>query len=300
MSAIKSIRTRHIQSHEDVFIELPETGLVVFSGDNSNGKSVIRKVLSDVITYSINNVRVRKSDISRDSNEGSLEIKKYDGSSLFVNLNMEASQTWVRLTRANGEEVTRYLSDKTIPDLVREFGFHYDANRGISLNICDSDDSILFFRTPHVANYDVISSALTDSDAQMKYEVLREQYQQSIILKQSFQENARVASAARSALVMYDEEKEEALMEKLYRCANVMQHTYVPKLSSIKPVPHVKFIELPEVRLKNIKTPRFVALPSIKLRDMLKSQSEVDSLLKGECPTCHRAYCSCQTYTSET
>ena len=56
MSALKTIRTRNIQSHKDVLIELPETGLVVFTGDNSNGKSVITKVLEDLISYSISNL----------------------------------------------------------------------------------------------------------------------------------------------------------------------------------------------------------------------------------------------------
>ena len=49
MSAIKTIRTHNIQSHKDVLIELPETGVVVFQGPNSNGKSVITKVINSVL-----------------------------------------------------------------------------------------------------------------------------------------------------------------------------------------------------------------------------------------------------------
>lgn len=292
MSAIKTIRTRNIQSHKDVYVELPETGLVVFTGDNSNGKSVIRRVLHDTISYSIRNVRVRKTLINKECNEGYLEITKYDGSVLFININVEAALTWVKLTRSNGEEVTRYLSDKTIPELIREFGFHYDDNRGISLNICDSDDSILFFRTSHATNYDIITSALTDSDAQMRYEVLKEQYQQASNLKAQFQDAARVATAARTSLAMYNVEEEQELMNKLYKCANIMEHTYVPKLRKVNPVPYVKFINLPEVRLRKVYSPKFIELPQVRLRDTTRLQTEIDSLLKGECPTCHRPYCS--------
>ena len=292
MSAIKTIRTRNIQSHKDVYVELPETGLVVFTGDNSNGKSVIRRVLHDTISYAIRNVRVRKTLINKECNEGYIEVTKYDGSVLFININIEAALTWVRLTRQNGEEVTRYLSDKTIPELIREFGFHYDDNRGISLNICDSDESILFFRTSHATNYDIITSALTDSDAQMRYEVLKEQYQQASNLKAQFQDAARVATAARTTLAMYNVEEEQELMNKLYKCANIMEHTYVPKLRKVNPVPYVKFINLPEVRLRKVYSPKFIELPQVRLRDTTRLQTEIDSLLKGECPTCHRPYCS--------
>ena len=93
MSAIKSIRRRNIQSHQDVLIELPETGVVVFTGDNSNGKSVMRKVLSDVISGRIKQLRNRKSLVRRAPgvHEGYLEITKYDGSKLTVCINLASS-----------------------------------------------------------------------------------------------------------------------------------------------------------------------------------------------------------------
>lgn len=137
MSAIKTIRTHNIQSHKDVLIELPETGVVVFQGPNSNGKSVITKVIQDTVYNNISKLGTRKSLVNRDVAEGFLEIIRYDGSSLYVNINLEASKTYVKLTRANGEEVTRYLADKTIPDLVEEFGFHYNSDRGIDLEVSD-------------------------------------------------------------------------------------------------------------------------------------------------------------------
>ena len=120
----------------------------------------------------ISKLGTRKSLVNRDVAEGFLEIIRYDGTSLYVNINLEASKTYVKLTRANGEEVTRNLADKTIPDLVEEFGFHYNSDRGISLNICDSDESLLFFKTNHVTNGDILNSALTDNDVQRKYEAL--------------------------------------------------------------------------------------------------------------------------------
>lgn len=299
MAAIKTIHTRGIQSHDDVLIELPETGLVVFSGDNSNGKSVIRKVLEDTIAYNINKAKVRKSLISKDRSEGSLEIIKYDGSSLYVNINLEASQTWVRLTRANGEIVTRYLADKSIPDLVREFGFHYNNTRDISLNICDSDDSILFFRTSHATNGDILVSALTDTEAQTRYDVLYEQYQEALSNRRQFLDNLQIAQAAKEALVLYNIEEEQELHDACARAASLLSRFYWPNL---KEVPEMIF--LPTINVRTLRLQGYTELPHIpilrmNIRDMSAVSRDLIHIEKGVCPTCQRPFSLHQTCTSE-
>ncbi len=299
MAAIKTIHTRGIQSHDDVLIELPETGLVVFSGDNSNGKSVIRKVLEDTIAYNINKAKVRKSLISKDRSEGSLEIIKYDGSSLYVNINLEASQTWVRLTRANGESVVRYLADKNIPELVREFGFHYNDTRDISLNICDSDDSILFFRTSHATNGDILVSALTDTEAQMRYDVLYEQYQEALSNRRQFLDNLQVAQAAKEALVLYNIEEEQELHDICARAASLLSKFYWPDM---KEVPEMIF--LPTFNIRTLRLQGYVELPHIpvvrmNIRDISAVSLDLIQIEKGVCPTCRRPFSLHQTCISE-
>lgn len=299
MAAIKTIHTRGIQSHNDVLIELPETGLVVFSGDNSNGKSVIRKVLEDTIAYNINKAKVRKSLISKDRNEGSLEIIKYDGSSLYVNINMEASQTWVRLIRANGEEVTRYLADKNIPELIREFGFHYNDTRDTSLNICDSDDSILFFRTSHVTNGDILISALTDMEAQTRYDVLYQQYQEALANRRQFLDNLQVAQTAKEALILYDIQEEQELHDICARAASLLSKFYWPRM---KEVPEMVF--LPTVNVRTLRLQGYTALPHIpvtrmNIRDIRSVSRDLIQIEKGVCPTCQRPFSLHQTCTSE-
>lgn len=299
MAAIKTIHTRGIQSHDDVLIELPETGLVVFSGDNSNGKSVIRKVLEDTIAYNINKAKVRKSLISKDRSEGSLEIIKYDGSSLYVNINLEASQTWVRLTRANGESVVRYLADKNIPELVREFGFHYNDTRDISLNICDSDDSILFFRTSHATNGDILVSALTDTEAQMRYDVLYEQYQEALSNRRQFLDNLQVAQAAKEALVLYNIEEEQELHDTCARAASLLSKFYWPDM---KEVPEMIF--LPTFNIRTLRLQGYAELPHIpvvrmNIRDISAVSLDLIQIEKGVCPTCRRPFSLHQTCISE-
>lgn len=300
MAAIKTIHTRGIQSHNDVLIELPETGLVVFSGDNSNGKSVIRKVLEDTIAYNINKAKVRKSLISKDRSEGSLEITKYDGSSLYVNINLEASQTWVRLTRADGETVTRYLADKNIPELIREFGFHYNDTRNISLNICDSDDSILFFRTSHATNGDILISALTDTEAQTRYDVLYEQYQEALATRRQFLENLQVARTAKEALVLYNIEEEQELHDICARAATLLSKFYWPKLREVPEMIFLPTINVPTLRLQGYIPLPHIPVTRMNIRDISAASRDLIQIEKGVCPTCRRPFSLHQTCTSET
>lgn len=300
MSALKSIRTHYIQKHKDVFIELPETGLVVFNGENSNGKSVIRKALEDIISYSITNPRVRKSLINRKVSEGYVEIMKYDGTRLKVVLNVEASRTYATLQRSNGEEVTRYLSDKTIPDLVQEFGFHYSKERGISLNICDSDNAILFFKTNHVTNGDVLTSATTDTGAQARAEELKAKYQEAIVMRQTFMDNLKIAQAAKAEIRLYDIAKETDVLNKARLYANILSHVVLPHVAEAKPIPLVSYVSVPVIRISTFRVPPIISLPAINLQGLDQAYKELMSIEKGVCPTCKRPFSLHQTCTSET
>ena len=279
---------------------MPETGLVVFSGDNSNGKSVIRKVLEDTIAYNINKAKVRKSLISKDRNEGSLEIIKYDGSSLYVNINLEASQTWVRLTRSDGESVTRYLADKNIPELVREFGFHYNDTRDISLNICDSDDSILFFRTSHATNGDILISALTDTEAQTRYDVLYDQYQEALATRRQFLDNLQVARTAKEALVLYNIEEEQELHDICAKAASLLSKFYWPRLREVPEMIFLPTINIPTLRLQGYAVLPHIPIVRMNIRDISAVSRDLIQIEKGVCPTCQRPFSLHQTCISET
>lgn len=309
MSPIKTIRTKNIQSHKNVSIELPEKGLVVFVGENSHGKSVIDKVLMDLISGAIKTKSVRKSDLSRETAEGSFEITKYDGTSLYLNLNIEAASTWVRLTRSNGETVKRYLSDKNICDLVEEFGFHYNKERGISLHVSEAESALLFFKTNHVTNGDILSPAVEDRDAQVRIEHLEEQYQEAMCMRNTAADNIRVATTAKESIRLYDIGTEEKLRDECLKCATVLSHFYKPDIQKLPVVPHAlivdvhrpKYVELPEVptllvievpklRLRDIKVPPLVEVHAPKMKSLTPIWNDLQAVKRGVCPECQRPY----------
>ena len=63
MSALKSAVMVNIQSHTRTVFEFPQVGIVRFYGNNSNGKSVLVKVLNDVVSNAITRPSNRRSII---------------------------------------------------------------------------------------------------------------------------------------------------------------------------------------------------------------------------------------------
>lgn len=298
MSTLKTIRVRNIQAMGDVLVELPKTGLVVFVGENSNGKSIIRKALEDIIAYNIKSPRVRKSLINNKVSEGTIELTKWDGTSLFVNLNVEASLTWVCLRRSNGDEEKRYLSDKTIPDLVNEFGFHYNEKRGICLNICDSDDAILFFNTNYVTNGDVLNSALTDKGVVDRCETLKGVYREASVMRQTFSDNLRMSTLQKESIVLHDVDVERDLMVRSQMFANILSHVYIPDIVEPEPIPDVVYVPLPSIRISTYKVPLVIDLPKVNIKPIDNLFKDFMTVEKGVCPTCGKPFSSHQTYTN--
>ena len=171
---IKYIRTQNIQSHKDVLIEFPEEGVVVLCGDNSSGKSVIRRTLQFILDGSIGNSSKRCPLIRRNEPFGEIEIEADTGLYFKAHIAIEASDTYGILRYPDGTEVKRYLRDKVISDMLKEFNFHYNADRDISLTIRNTDDGMPFVNTSPVVNGDLLSSALVDEQAELKIASLKD------------------------------------------------------------------------------------------------------------------------------
>ena len=166
MSALKSAVMVNIQSHTKTILEFPRVGIVRFYGNNSNGKSVLVKVLNDVVSNAITRPSNRRSIIRRGHEYGELMMTRYDGTTLFIRIATEAAATYAELTRPDCPPVRRYLADKSIPILVKEFGWHYNSDHGVSLNIHQDVDGFLFVDTKKSVNFDLLNSVRSDQYAE--------------------------------------------------------------------------------------------------------------------------------------
>lgn len=295
MSALKSAVMVNIQSHTRTVFEFPQVGIVRFYGNNSNGKSVLVKVLNDVVSNAITRPSNRRSIIRRGHEYGELMMTRYDGTTLFIRISTEAASTYAELTRPDCPPVRRYLADKSIPILVKEFGWHYDSNYGVSLNIHQDVDNFLFVDTKKSVNFDLLNSVRSDQYAEASADSLEKLLKASKKQRSDIVHAYEVAQATYAALQYWDVEKEQNAKDTCLYLARNLEALDMPPMPEIHPVPKVVILPtpapMPKVRYVKLLTPFTQPLP-----DIVKSMEEVKELACGVCPTCKRALVECTHY----
>lgn len=287
MSALKSVTMVNIQSHTRTIIDFPQVGIVRFFGNNSNGKSVLVKALSDVVSNAITRPSNRRSLIRRGHSYGELLMTRYDGTTLFIRIDVEAARTYAELTRPDCPPVRRYLADKSIPLLVKEFGWHYESDHGISLNIHQDVDSFLFVDTKKSVNYDLLNTVRSDQFAEASAESLTRLLKESKRQRADFTHAYEIAQATYAALQYWDVEEEQRIQDEYLYLARNLEALDIPPIPEITPVPRVTFYPtIPS--MPRVVFPKLLPIFTAQLPDIYSLMVEMRDLASGTCPVCKR------------
>ena len=212
---LKQIRTTNLQSHRSVVLDLPEFGVVRLGGPNSSGKSVVLKPLNYLLDKQIAHPKTRASLISRGTSFGEATYVRQDDVELTIHVTVDASTTYVSLKYPDKDPIIRYLADKNYRDLAYEFGFHYNEDRGISINISEGDKSILFYKTNGPTNMDILDIALSDGYAQTVLDNLEETAKITRDFRDKSITSVQIIDSALSELKTYDVEALQSKLSKL-------------------------------------------------------------------------------------
>ena len=287
--ALKRVVMSNIQSHINTVLEFPEVGIVRFLGDNSNGKSVMVKVLQDVVSNNISRPAARRSIIRRGNSFGELLLESYSGDTLYVHIDLEASQTFAELTKAGDKPVRRYLADKAIPMLVREFGWHYDDKSGVSINIHNDTDGLLFVDTRKSTNFDLLSSMRSDAYTEAALVQLGELVKSTKQKRDDMHHAYEVAEATFVSLQSWDKEAETRIRDECLYYAELLENLTVPAVPTIELTRAPAFVQplpqVPRMEIPHLHEP--MAEPPADAGELLKS---IYQLLSGTCPTCGRPF----------
>lgn len=277
----------NIQSHIHTVMEFPETGIVRFMGDNSNGKSVMVKVMQDVVSNNIQRPANRRSIIRRGNSFGELLLETYDGDMLFVHIALEAAQTYAELTRNDQPTVRRYLSDKAIPVLVREFGWHYDDHSGISINIHNDTDGLLFVDTKKAINFELLAGMRSDAFSEAAVAELERLIKETKQKRDDMKHGYEVAEATFLALQYYDVTEEAAIRDESLYLAELLENLTcpsVPKFDFMRPpVLYPTFLQVPSMEIPKLHVP-IPAVPNTASALL----DDISKIVSGVCPTCGR------------
>lgn len=293
---LKRITTRMLQAHREITIELPEYGLIGFYGDNSHGKSVIRRAYEDIIKGTIYKPACRKALVNDSVGNmwGEFECERYDGMLLLVHIHLEASQTWFELVRPGSTDRNRaYLSSKLLGKYVEEFGFHYLDKHKFTLNICDGDDAMLFFNTPTSMNYDILSSALTDTTAEASLLRIEETISNARKMKNTFKQQLEVSTAAMREVTIYDIDTETARRNKLTYLYKNLSNIYIPVIEELPDMREVNFVDVPIPLIPKMAYPQIYDV-NVEIGDIseeiLLIAEELEEIQNGKCPTCGKEF----------
>lgn len=287
MSALKRAVMVNIQSHARTILEFPRVGIVRFFGNNSNGKSVLVKVLSDVVSHAISRPGNRRSLIRRGHEYGELMMQRYDGTTLFIRIALEAASTYAELTGPDRPPVRRYLADKSIPLLVKEFGWHYNSDHSVSLNIHQDIDSFLFVDTKKSVNFDLLNSVRSDQCAEASAQSIEKLLKASKKQRSDIVHAYEVAQATYAALQYWDVDTEQRVHDECLYLARNLEALDMPSMPEIHPVPKVRIMPVlpPMPQLHYVKLAPVFTAP---FPDIAKIVTEMRALASGICPTCNR------------
>lgn len=293
MKALKQIITRNIQNHAEVVIDLPPTGLIVFTGDNSNGKSVIVKAVRALVLNEIKKPRKRASLVNRKASYGEAIFIRTDDVILTMHVAREAASTWISLEVPGQDKIVRYLSDKSYTELVQTFGLQVAGESGISLNVAEADESLLFYKTPTKTNHEVLQIATVDSRAMTAATNMENTLSETRQFRDACAAQARTIKPALQELHIGDVEALTERRNKLFRYYSILSHIYIPTLPEIKAVPKVRITNVYIPTLPNVKWPK-VHNVYLDVPDIIPVASELKSVREGKCPTCGRGFnCDC-------
>lgn len=286
---LKQIITRNMQNHREVVIDLPPTGLIIFTGNNSNGKSVIVKATKALITGSIKKPRKRSNLIDRRAQFGEIEYVRDDTTTLKLHLTREAATTYVTYQEPGQDAIVRYLSDKSYSELVSRFGWHYDSNTDVSLNIAEADTSLLFYKTSNKANSSIIETATSDASANAVIDKFGTTISELRSLRDNYNTQIRQLEGTIHDLTVEDTEPLTQLRDVFEKVYSSLSKFYFPVLPEIQEVPKVKFVDIYIPNLPEIRYPPILDV-QCNIPDIEPLWNELVDLRNHKCPTCGRGF----------
>lgn len=267
---VEWIEVENVQTIPKFRFDLPQEGIVKFSGDNNDGKSILRKFIFDIIGCQLHLKDNRYCLINDNQEYATCTIHRNSGMELYVYAHREASKTYYELRIPSQQPIKRYLKDKGLETLIYDMGFHYLSKRDFSLNVHPANTPNLFETTSSICNKEAYDSATEDLHLNQAIESV-----ENIIIeiKEQIDEHTNKLAIAQSKI------NTSILIEEREALDNVVKLQKLLKaIDSIYPM-DMKDLHLP----KDVKYLRDLSTLNVKyyLENFSLPSKEVGNLIKN-------------------
>lgn len=284
---------QNIQAVSSVVIEIPENSITEFSGDNSNGKSILSKVIQALTSGDIRHKDVRRTLIKDGTTKGVVSILN-NNIQLGLILDEEISDSFVvydpDVTNPDKSKViVRGLGDSGgCEALIKKFGFRVYNSGDICLQLHPTWGPIPFITTSGQVNDQIVQDITIDRVAQNFLDSFK------TITFPTFKNSLKTLNREKETietiignLESYDWRKYEDIYAKMKEVYDVLFYFVdvdVPMLTiplmEIPPLPP----EIPKINVVCI----FPAPPEIPM--IMRAFDEYVTILNGTCPTCGKLF----------
>jgi len=290
---------KNIQTIKAVHFKFEEAGVVQFFGQNSNGKSILAKVMSKVVFQQLG-YDDKRLPLIRDGEECGTFGISWNGYTLIVYIHREVNKTGYQLIRPNGESVTRFARDKDgIPDLLKEFGFRIYGENDVCLQICETYGRMPFVNTSDETNEGIVNSVTTD-----------EASEQFLVDHDKFHKEAKEHyKTAKTRLLNIQAELEKIELKNVTGMQEVVDRLAecCERAKYLKRIEHATLDLLPKLKFDLVKCEHIPNVPMLVhyqkaeyIPDVTEIFREMKKIREGVCPACGKPFIGggekCQTY----
>lgn len=283
----------NVQAIGEAHIIAEDNTIVEFVGNNSNGKSIVSKVIEEMTKGDLIHKDVRESLI-KDGSESAVILFTLHNKQLGVVLTHELKSCVMMYVPDMSKEdepggkILRPLSDSDGCNImIKEFGFRTYAKGEICLQLAPTFGAIPFVTTGGSVNNDIVTDITIDRIA--------DEFLKSFanITFPMFKDRIKRMTLERDHLQMivdnmesYDWHAYEDIAERMSGVYNAIAPYKELEISNI-PVPRLEIIPVPSYEIRNIPVVQIYnyCLPISEIGKELLDYVEIS---KGICPTCGR------------
>ena len=283
---------QNLQAIANAEFEIGDRSITEFVGNNSNGKSILAKVIQSITSGDIRRKEVRQALI-KDGKQSALFAINNGNQQLGIILAEELKDSFILyIPNADDPErsIRRGLGDKgALETVLHKFGFRTYAQGDICLQLSPTFGAIPFITTSGAVNGEIVADITTDKVADEFLDSFKN------ITFPTFRSKIAAAKRERESLETmiasvndYDWREFESLSERIGTILEAIKNYKFIRINDI-PVPMIGF--------DLMDTPKLKEIPIIKTFDKAPRLGFLDSeitnlvaVLNDTCPTCGRKF----------
>lgn len=172
---IKDITVRNIQVHKNAVIrDLPKNGFIIFTGENSAGKSAILGLIIAIFSTEIKEADMRRNYVNYNEDVGYVKIVFYEGLTLEVQINVEnrGASYYRFIWEDTGKEYLISFSDANLKEYVQSFlNIHSYKTESLNYHKTFGNKHLCIETTPK-ETYSILKGSFKDVKVEQSLDVM--------------------------------------------------------------------------------------------------------------------------------